>query len=69
VAERLKAAVCQTYQGPINTSRIPPNLAVSGLKSPDRDSVLVYPDLPFADTIAAQFAAQCLEEARRLAGR
>ena len=53
-----KATVKETYQGPINTSRIPPNLGVSGPKSPDRDSVLTCPDLPFADTTAAQFAAQ-----------
>jgi hypothetical protein len=64
VAERLKAAVCKTYQGPINTSRIPPDLAVSGPKSPDRDSVLTCPGLPFADTTTAQFAAQWRGEAR-----
>jgi hypothetical protein len=43
--------------GPITLSRIGPNLAVSGRKPPDRDSVTSCPDLPFADRLTAQFAA------------
>ena len=41
----------------MSTSRITPILTVSGPKHPDRDSVLLYPDPPFVDTITAQFAA------------
>jgi hypothetical protein len=42
-----------------STSRITPNLTISGRKPLDRDSVLTCLDPPFADLTGAQFAAQC----------
>jgi hypothetical protein len=52
------AAVLKTDQGPISRSPIAPSFAVFGRKPLHRYSVLTRPDLPFDDTITAQFAAQ-----------